>query len=100
MPGDLRHSPHHRHVIEPDPKHAAVGRPGVNRVLQKVRHLRVAQLAQVNHPRFMRIQSQLRQGIMHAVGRNEKPHARRLVAFVGEKQDRLRVFVQVLGIGP
>ncbi len=37
MPGDLRHSPHHRHVVEPDPEHAAVGGPGVNRVLQEVR---------------------------------------------------------------
>jgi hypothetical protein len=58
---------------------------GGNQVVFVIRHLRVAQLAQINHPRLVRVQPQLGEVVVYVIGRHAKADAGGFIALVGEE---------------
>jgi hypothetical protein len=55
---DEHEASHHRQVVGAHPNHAAIAGAGRDRVASEVRLLGVAQLAEVNDPRFVGIELQ------------------------------------------
>ena len=93
-------APHHRQVVQAQPDDAAVGGPGGNLLAPEVRLLGVAQCPQVEGARLMRVELEIGQVVGDALRGNLEADVRRLVALVGQEQNRFAVFIQMPGVRP
>ena len=99
LPPHHHQPPHHPHILQANPLDFTIRGMSRDSIAPEIRLLLVSQLPQIDGARLVRLQAQIGEEVRRPERVHTKSNPAGLVRHVGEEQNRLRLRVEVPGIG-